>query len=442
MKNFRILPALFFASIFLFSACRNTIGYSVLLWNVPEKNLPDGIIVPVYLKSNISKVYVIGIPESGEKIEVPLWKISEPASKSRAQKNQAKFAQFGEKYAACVLDGLPIRSESLNTSSQVYRLRKNEIVKVLYSGKGVAPENGGVPLAGEWLFVLTKDGTKGWCFSYNLRVFKMNADGTYERSGAENEVKEKDETLDLLLAQKWYPDYYRSMISKKQIDLEFFTADYGFDTGFHSGTIKISLPGVNANFPYTEFEKQISGEYKVKDAPLEIFVRNQKFIVVKYTDSSGKPKSYNFISLDDDIKIEEQISSEKERRIRAYKSLQSLGPDFKSGNYGTISFNDGNLFRWTGFKKLVPNVIPQQAKGNGIVEIKYFAEGNLKSSWDGILTMHFESAPAEINFLYKKEANGIRLSFANVFFKTDEISGLKTPVVSLPANSIVLFFQN
>ena len=64
-----------------FSSCSGVIGYGVLLWNVGEKEIPDGTVVPVYLKSNISKVYVIGLPETKEKIEVPLWKLSVPESK-------------------------------------------------------------------------------------------------------------------------------------------------------------------------------------------------------------------------------------------------------------------------------------------------------------------------------------------------------------------------
>ena len=53
-------------------------GYSVLLWSVPESGLSDGDIVPVYIKSKISGVYVIGIPDTEDKIEVPLWQITDP----------------------------------------------------------------------------------------------------------------------------------------------------------------------------------------------------------------------------------------------------------------------------------------------------------------------------------------------------------------------------
>ena len=62
------LAAVALSAAFLFSSCSGIIGYSVLLWNVPEQSLADGTIVPVYVKSNISHVYVIGVPETKEKI--------------------------------------------------------------------------------------------------------------------------------------------------------------------------------------------------------------------------------------------------------------------------------------------------------------------------------------------------------------------------------------
>ena len=51
----------------------------MLLWELPEHNIQDGQIVKVYFKSNISHVYIVGIPGSKERYEVPLWQITVPA---------------------------------------------------------------------------------------------------------------------------------------------------------------------------------------------------------------------------------------------------------------------------------------------------------------------------------------------------------------------------
>lgn len=444
MKFNRRLSAAFAISLFsiLLTSCSGIIGYGVLLWNDTEHNLSDGTVVPVYLKSNISKVYVIGLPDSKEKVEVPLWKLSAPEKKAKALNRAKKYAEYQNTYAKSKIDGLPIRADRVNTSKQVYRLRKNETVKTLYKGKGVAPQNGGVPLEGDWLHVLTSDGTEGWCFSYNLRLYQMKADDVAVQNSVDVERTEEevDELIEQILNTTWYPDYYSSMLAKKQIDLEYFNSVYKFSAGYATGTISLTLPEFELNYPFNGTTKNDEKEYTFNDTPVQITVRSSKSIVVKYLDERGMPHSYNFTSLAGK-NVGQIIADEKARRQNEYKAVSSAGPDFKSGNYGKLSFNDGNEFVWTGFNKLVPSVIPSGIKGTGLVEIKYFIPNELKSAWDGIMTFHFDNAEKEINFLYKMESNGIRLAVGTVSRRYDGASGRISSTVSLPQNSMVLFFQ-
>ena len=45
---------------FLLVSCSDKImGYSVVLWTIPEHQIESGQVVPVYIKSNISHVYVL-----------------------------------------------------------------------------------------------------------------------------------------------------------------------------------------------------------------------------------------------------------------------------------------------------------------------------------------------------------------------------------------------
>src|SRR5574344_916762 len=154
-------------SLILFTGC-GKLGYSLVLWNNPEVGVHEGQIVKVYVKSNISHSYIIMGLENTHKVEIPLWQISEPQSKSKTEKLAARYSNYEHTYANVKLDGLPIRSGTENGSKQVYRLRKNEVIRVLYQGKGVKPTNGHGELPGEWLRVLTETGTEGWCYSYNL----------------------------------------------------------------------------------------------------------------------------------------------------------------------------------------------------------------------------------------------------------------------------------
>ena len=66
MKNIIEKTALLFVALMIcmLSSCSGIIGYSVVLWNISEQKISDGTVVPVYLKSNISHVYVIEAPDS------------------------------------------------------------------------------------------------------------------------------------------------------------------------------------------------------------------------------------------------------------------------------------------------------------------------------------------------------------------------------------------
>lgn len=423
----------------LTSCSDGIVGYSVVLWNIPEYEIADGTVVPVYLKSNITKVYIIGDPVSGEKIEVPLWKLSDPVSRGKANKEAAVHADYAHKYAKCVLDGLPIREETRNGSKQIYRLHRDEVVRTLAKGDGDIPRVGNKSLEGEWLSVLTSNGTTGWCFSYNLRLFDMNADGSGGEGSQEAELAESDEILDAVLAAKWYPDYYSSMIRNKEIDLNYMKSEFGFDTGIASGTVRVTVADLNISYPYKGVTKIAKNVYTFDDTPLQMTVRNEGLINVQYKDDTGLPKSNNFVTLASDVAS--LISAEKSRRSNVYGTLRKFGPEFRSSSYGHLSFSGNNAFSWTDFDALVPSIISSDAGTTGTMEVKYFIPKTLAASWDGVLTLHFKGMAREVNFLYKKEANGIRFCTANVSSQKDASSTRMKTTVSQASGSQVIFFS-
>lgn len=437
---FKVFSVLFLCSAL--TSCSRVIGYSVVLWNIPDRELADGTVVPVYVKSNIAHQYIIRLPGTGEHVEVPLWKLSSPVSKKKALALVQKYAEFESKYAKCVLDGLPIREDPENGSKPVYRLRQDEVIRVLYRGKGVIPTNGKENLKGEWLRVLASDGTSGWCFSQNLRLFAMNADGSYGEGSEEAQVQQADEVLDLFLKTKWYPDYYSQMISRNRIELEYFSPDYYFDTGSETGSVAIHLHNLNVEFPFAGVSKVTDSVYKFNESPVQVTVRGGSSIVVQYTDSSGKPKSYNFVSLADDVDIVKIIDDEKERRENILNDIRALGPAFLSSNYGDLIFEQNNVFLWNKFDLLVPSVISRTAKNDGTVSVQYQLPANLRNDWDGILTFNFSGMSKEVNLLYKKLNNGLRLSVAKVSVSVDNITERNTVSVTQTNNSLVMFFHN
>ncbi len=422
-------------------------GYGVVLWSIPEHGLFDGTVVPVYVRSNIGKVYIIGIPDSKQKIEVPLWRITDPESKGKALKTAQRFAEYRRQYAVAALDGLPIRTEPVNTAKQVYRLRLNEVIKVLYKGEGQAVMAGNTPLEGEWLGVLTEDGSSGWCFSYNLRLFD-------ERNGEQAKVlqptEEKDELLEEVLKTEWVPEYYKSIIASGKIDTDRIKSEYGFDTGADSGFVSISLPELSAEAAYKGTAKTGENTYTFTGTPFSMTVLSPSSVIVQYTGQDGLPVSYNFISLDqsgavqfvslaqsvqdengfagdsDEQKDEQKdepkkedcvaalIENENRRRTEQYRRLSSFGPVFVSSNYGTLQLNENGSFMWRNFKPaitsgILPQSLNRESALRGTVSIRYFISNALENQFDGVLTFAINGIEDEVNFLYKTEETGLRL---------------------------------
>ena len=434
------------------TGCRGVIGYSVVLWTIADHGIADGTIVPVYLKSNIMQEYVIDNPNTDavEKIEVPFSALSTPMSKKKALERAAKYKDYEHQYAKCVLDGLPIREAPENGSKQVYRLRQDEIIRTLYKGDGVIPTNGKELLKGEWLRVITKGGTAGWCFSQNLRLFTMNSDGSYGDGAEEAQVQEEDGELDLLLSSVWYPDYYQKMISSKELDLDYFNEDYRFDTGSSTGEVILKLFNVDESYPYAGVTKLRGGVYRFNGTQIQVTVKGKSSILLQYTDTSGKPRTFGFVTLGADTDIASLVKSEKERRLSVISELAKFGPEFFSSAYGTLSIStastttttDGGAFSWTGYDLLVPSLVSRNSGKDGTVYTRYFLGKSLKADWDGVLTFRFEKNGKEIDLLYKKAAGGLRLAPARIREEEDSVTGRKIRSVTASSSSLVMFFQN
>lgn len=404
---FGLLLALSIAAL---SSCSKIMGYSVLLWNLPENQLQDGDIVPVYIKSNISHVYVIGTTQG--KVEVPLWQLTEPVSKGKAKKLKTRYAAYSHQYASVAMDGLPMRAEAVNTAKQVYRLRKNEVVKLLYKVKGQPPMTGGKPLEGEWLRVITNDGTIGCCFSYNLRPFETDINGQRVGGEIQEEAENPNADFDERLLRTWYPDSYKAMIDSGRVDVEKLVPSYNLHLDEETQKLSFRMPKIDCTWDYAGAEETGANIYQLKNIPIIVTVRYGGYIVVRYTDESGKPKDFNLVTIEGDLN--EILAAEKERRENEFEQIYMYGPDFKSGSYGNLTISENHTFTWSNNRLLVSSgVISASAKNSGSVECKYFLSKALQSSYDGVLTFHFEGLQKESNFLYKIEENGLRLEDAN-----------------------------
>lgn len=438
----KILFILFtvFMSLTVFS-CNRKEGYAAMLWGIPEHHLQDGDIVTVYSKSNIIHKYIIGTPD-GEKIEIPLWQITDPGSKRKARKQYKKISEYNHKYASVKLDGLPCRNGPQNLAKQVYRLRKGEVIKVLSTGQGDPVMKGKEELPGEWLRILTKDGTQGWCYSYNLNVYDLDEQGN--QIGGEVLTTEDlgDETFEGIYDKAWYPEKYASVIGSDVIDTTIVKLDYGFSIDTEKEKVFINVPenkelnlkGFKNSWDYKGYEKNGRNQYVLTDVPLTITVRKENLITVRYNAPSGKPRDYVFVTFSE--KLEDLLKAERERRSSAYLKIVSLGPNYASSSYGNLNFTSQYTFTWIGYESLKPVIIPDGANEGGSVSYKYVVDKNLREQYDGVLTFKFDGVSGkEVNFLFKLESDGLRLEDASNATYVDGKITRRSPA------SVIMYFK-
>ena len=424
-------PAL---AVFALISCSRYVGYGVVNWSDAELGLSAGDVVPVVIRSNISRLYVIDIPSGGEssRAELPLWQLSLYSSRKDAQRAAEEGREFNYIYASAKTDGLPVREAPDNTARQVYRLRGSEMLKVTGRGEG-SPVIGrdGSPLEGEWFQVMTADGTRGWCFSYNLEVFDER-DGAPVQSVAASSL-EDDATLQYILGRAWYPSHYAAMLEANAVDISRVNPAWGFFPGRDSRIARVEDEEGAISFPYTGISAATGGAYRFEGTSLAVELRENGTLAVQFTNNLGTPSVRYFVALD--ATPAEIIQSETERRQAQIARIADAGPRFVSGNYGVFQLSADGSFLWSGYSLLVPAVIPDGAGLQGRAEIRCFLSRQLASSHDGALSLQFEGQRGWINFLYSLSGGGLRLepvSLSNI---------LENTVLSRDISPTVIFFR-
>lgn len=412
-----------------FGSCTGHIGYGVINWAVPEQQLSAGDLVPVFIQSNIGKVYVIGLP-SGKRCEIPLWQLTLYKSKSKARKAAAGLKEYRYTYANVKLDGLPMRALPENTARQVYRLKAGQKIKILRMGQGTPVLAGNEPLEGNWFEVMADDGSTGWCFSYNLALYDER-----EASGGVMTVAASgpDPVLENVLARSWYPDLYRTMIQSNHIDIGRINPAWGFFPGKDSGIARLETPDGVLSFPYTGIAKTEEGTYGFTGSSLIVQAHKSESIMVQYTDADGMPQAIYYSSLD--ATPEQLIKDEKARRDGILADIRSAGPRFASGNYGVLQFMNNGRFLWSGYQLLSPTIIPTGAGSGGAAEIRCFLSDALAADYTGVISFRFESTNRWIHFLYRLTPQGLRLESVGDSNITDAV------VLSRDFNPTIVFFN-
>jgi hypothetical protein len=424
------------------SFCSRLLGWGVLLWSTEEPAIPSGTVLPVYIKSNIDQVWVVGIPDAyrkadqeTNKFEIPLWQLELSGGKRAARARAEAFSEYARLYAETAQDGLPIRSDPDNSARRVYRLKMGQIIKILAKVDGnPAISATGEPLPGDWYQVLTEDGAVGYCFSYRLKLFE-HTEGAFALTQTAPAAEKEDTDLDRLLSQSWYPDWYGTMISSKRIDLDDLEKRWRFTPSPDTGIAHIYLPTVDLSFSYTGIQSAGKSSWRFEGAPLQMHLQSDTTLTVQYTENGGALRSAVFVSLP--MELEDLIVQETERRTALFQNLYALGPAFQSTNYGNLSFSGAGRFTWTGNNILIPQIIPASALGSGSVNMGLYLGHDLEKRYTGAFTLRFDgiSGPGiAVHFMYTVDDQGLRIEYV----PPDNLDGIT--VIRRAATPTVIYF--
>jgi hypothetical protein len=373
-------------------------------------------VLPVYSESKIEQVWEVGIPETyrssaAATVKIPFSKLELAKSKHAAQKMAGDFGEFARIYGETLQDGLPIRDAPDNSAKRVYRLRQGELIKVLSLAEGTqALSTNGNPLPGQWYQVLTEDGSRGYCFSYRLRLFE-------HRGGPLQLVREVQEEADpdieRVLRQTWSPEFYGTMLALQKIDLEELSRHWRFAPAEEPGIAHIYVPAINKTFSYTGIRAEGDRSWRFEGAPLQMRLRSDTSLEVQFTENGGALQTLVFVALPSDV--EDNIRQEIARREVLFRRIYTLGPVFRSDNYGVLSFSQDGRFSWTGFERLIPWVIPPTAQGSGTLSMGLFLPPDLQRGYDGAFSLYLDGpvsgSDQRIHFLYTLESQGFRIEY-------------------------------
>ena len=403
--------------ILLVSSCSRVLGYGVLLWSSEDPSVPSGTVLPVYIRSNIDKVWVVGIPAQFrtpdsrvDKFEIPLSKLELAGSKKKAQERAENFSRYALVYAETLQDGLPIREHPDNGARRVYRLKLGEIIKILSLADGVvAVGASGDPLPGEWYVVLTEEGISGYCFSYRLRLFD-HMEGSL--AAIHDQQEAEDPVLDRILSRIWSPDTYGTMVNTGRINLEELSRQWHFDPGPDTGIARIFTGDLDIAFDYTKIRSTGTQSWRFEGSPLQMNLRSETTLAVQFTEANGILRTLLFVALPtsvDDIILQETAS-----RDWRFQNIYENGPAFISTNYGTLRFQEDRRFTWTGYSMLVPLVIPASALGSGSLEMRLFLSTAMSERYNGAFTLRFDGIGGvrqNVDFMYNVDSQGLRIEY-------------------------------
>jgi hypothetical protein len=422
----------------LASCAPRRIGWGVVLWTVKGTEAKAGSIVPVYLKSNIMKVYVVGIPgDAASKVEVPLWQVEMFRTKGAAAKRVAEMGDLVSVYMAAARDGLPIRKTPSNAADRAYRLKSGEMVKVLKRVDGEALYTGGEKLSGDWYQVLTLDGTIGYAFSHAMRIVDENSGALPDNTPPEADA----EAVASIFSRSWRPAWYAAMIQDGTVDTDYFALRFGLFGDAKNRQIRVELPASSKVFSYSSIT-QDEGWIVFGSTELKVKIESPTSIIASWGADAEEPldesagwhpgdTQVRFVVVDADIR--EAIRAEEARCSVAlrgfFQAAKALGAKTEAtGTLGFASPQAGGFelwpsatYAWKNTDFLPAGFAPAMDGGasdgdastqKGAVSFGLRLAEGLAAEWQGGFSLYPESTGRRNDYVYRLDASGLTLARA------------------------------
>ena len=371
----------------LVSCGERSVGTGVVLWS-DGGPLATGALVDVVEESTIEDRYLVRAASADRRQDplpvAPRWRVRVFADPEQAAAFAARYADFVDVYAYAARRGLPVRAQASATAGIVYKLREQEVTKVLE--RGAEPEQVG-SFENYWYRVLTEDGTEGFTFGEFLPLFESTGD---PRADAVR-LHTADPGLERVVGTAWRPEEYLSMVRRRRFDLLRLRPEYGLFPDPEAGVFRLVTAQREREFPYREIERVGDDRYVLAEAggdgsPARFTVRGNGALAFSYVDE-GRLITEVFVDLQADV--EELIAAERARRERLFANLLRRGPLLRSGGYGAIELTAEGRFRWHGYEALVPRWVPDGLPGTGVVDFRYALGAPLRGSYDVAVTLLF-----------------------------------------------------
>jgi hypothetical protein len=418
------------------ASCSSRIGWGVVIWTVKGTTATSGTIVPIYLKSDITKTYVISLPDDARsRLEVPLWQIELFGSKGAAEKRVKQFGTLVSQYMYATRDGLPIRETASNAAKRVYRLHDGESVKVLAKTQGDPVYTGGKALPGDWYEVLAMDGTRGYVFSYALTIYDENS-GTPVTVQAAQTASASD--IDLVFSKAWRPSWYQTMLDDNTIDPDSFSLRYGLFLDGANKQVRVELPGFSKIFQYDSITQDKdwlvfgSSDLRIKiESPTSILANwglPDATLLDPGKDWHLGDTQARFMVISQDIR--EAVRMEEGARSAAMKaffkdivadngssSLDKAGiAQFVLAGGGKLRIVPTGMYSWAGVLALPAGFAPDDQTGSdtqsGSLVFGLHLSQAMAGQWTGGFSMYPDTSGARKDYVYKLDAAGLSIAVA------------------------------